>query len=190
MKSNILNVLDLELSCYPDDKFPAGEQKEIIEFGITTVDLSKLTILQSFSLPIIPTMSSISPYCTELTGWTEAKLKRQGMPFSEALRRIEKKYGGKNRTVVTDSDKELDAVRAQCQLMGLPCPFGSGYFNVSTFIAVLTGELRNLSLPEKLALFQLEFDGSLHSGKDDSRNIARLLIEMATRGRIQIAVKP
>lgn len=190
MKSNILNVLDLELSCYPDDVFPAGERKEIIEFGLTTVDLTKLTILQSFSLPVIPTMSKISPYCTELTGWTEAKLRRQGMPFEEALRRIEKKYGGKNRTVVTDSDKELEAVRAQCQLMGLPCPFGSGYLNVSTVIAVLTGELRNLSLPEKLALFGLDFDGSLHSGKDDSRNIARLLIAVAERGRIQIAGTP
>ncbi|MDZ4834001.1 MAG: 3'-5' exonuclease [Candidatus Melainabacteria bacterium] len=187
MKSNILNVLDLELSCYPNDSFPAGERKEIIEFGLTTVDLSKLTIVQSFSFPIIPTMSTISPYCTELTGWTEAKLKRQGMSFAEALRRIEGKHGGKNRTVVTDSDKELDAVRDQCQLMGLPCPFGSGYFNVSTMIAVLTGELRNLSLPEKLALFKLEFEGALHSGKDDSRNIARLFLAVATKGRIELA---
>jgi inhibitor of KinA sporulation pathway (predicted exonuclease) len=187
MKSNILNVLDLELSCYPGDEFPVGERKEIIEFGLTTVDLRSLTIVQSFSFPIVPTMSKISPYCTELTGWTEEKLRRQGMPFAKALKRLEAKHGAKNRTVVTDSDNELEAVRAQCQLMELPCPFGNGFFNVSTAIAVLTGELRNLSLPEKLALFQLEFEGSLHSGKDDSRNIARLLIAVATRGRIPIA---
>lgn len=186
MKSHILNVLDLELSCYPDGVFPAGERQEIIEFGITFVNLETSAIQQSLSFPIIPTMSKISPYCTELTGWTEAKLRKQGMPFARALQLFEKKYGAKNRLLVTDSEDELDTVRAQCELLGLPCPFGGGYLNVSALISILTGDLRNLSLPEKLALFGLSFEGSLHSGKDDSYNIARLLLAAREKGKISL----
>ncbi len=192
MKSHILNVLDLELSCYPDNVFPDGERQEIIEFGLTTVDIRARQIVQSLSLPIIPTMSKISSYCTELTGWTEAKLRRQGMPFSEALRRLSTKHGARNRTLVTDADNELETIRIQCQLLGLACPFGNGYINVSTILSLLTGETRNLSLPEKLALFGLDFQGALHSGKDDSFNNARLLLTIVERcnlslGGIQLA---
>lgn len=183
MKSHIVNVLDLELSCYPNDEFPLGERKEIIEFGLTTVDLKKLAIVQSLSFPVIPTMSRISPYCTELTGWTEAKLRKQGTPFAEVLRRFESKHGAQNRLLVTDSNDELDTVRAQCALMGLPCPFGGGYLNVSTMLSVLTGDFRNVALSEKLNLLGLEFEGVLHSGKDDSRNIARLLLAIRERAQ-------
>lgn len=185
MKSHIVNVLDLELSCYSNGEFPPGERQEIIEFGLTTVDLKKLAIVQSLSFPVIPTMSRISPYCTELTGWTEAKLRKQGTPFAEVLRRFESKHGAQNRLMVTDSNDELDTIRAQCALMKLPCPFGGGYLNVSTVLALLTGDLRNVSLPEKLNLFGLEFEGNLHSGKDDSRNIARLLLAVREKAEIK-----
>jgi len=77
MKNHIANVLDLELSCYPGGIFPADERQEIIEIGLTTVDLARMKVLKVRSIPIIPTMSSISPFCTELTGWTEEALKRQ-----------------------------------------------------------------------------------------------------------------
>jgi inhibitor of KinA sporulation pathway (predicted exonuclease) len=185
MKSHIVNVVDLELSCYPNDEFPLGERKEIIELGLTTVNLKTLAIVQSLSFPVIPTMSNISPYCTELTGWTEAKLRKQGTPFAEVMRRLESKHGAQNRLLVTDSNDELDTIRAQCALMGLPCPFGGGYLNLSTMLSVLTGDLRNVSLSEKLNLFGLEFEGVLHRGKDDSRNIARLLLAIREKAEIK-----
>lgn len=191
MKSHILNVLDLELSCYPDNIFPDGESQEIIEFGLTTVDIKARRIVQSLSLPVIPTMSKISPYCTELTGWTEAKLRRQGMPYAEALRRLSTKHGARNRTLVTDSDNELATIRAQCEKLGLACPFGNGYINVSTVLSVLTGETRTLSLSEKLALLGLDFQGVLHSGKDDSFNNARLLLAIVERSNLSLGgIKP
>ncbi len=190
MKSNILNVVDLELSCYPDAIFPDGQRQEIIEIGLTTVDIRSRKILRSLSLPIIPSKSKISSFCTELTGWTEAKLKRQGMPFSEALRRLSEKYGAKNRTLITDSDDELGTIRAQCELFGLECPFDSGYINVSAVLSLLSGETRNLSLPDKLALFGLEFQGVQHSGKDDSLNIARLLLAIVERSNFSLGGTP
>lgn len=176
MKSQIANVVDLELSCYPGDLFPEGERKEIIEVGLTTVDLRALAILKTYSFPVIPTMSRISPYCTELTGWTEKKLLRQGMPFARVMKLLAEKHGAKNRVLVSDHSGEAAAMAAQCESMGIECPLGDEQHNVSTVIAIVTGNLENLSLDEKLALFGLQFEGDRHRGANDSYNIARLLV--------------
>jgi len=63
---NIVNVLDTELTCYPDNIFPPGEQKEIIQIGLSMVDLRSLTIVKRVSIPVVPQMSKISQYCTDL----------------------------------------------------------------------------------------------------------------------------
>lgn len=186
MKSLIVNVLDLELTCWPDGKVPPGQRKEIIEAGLTTIDLSSLTIGKSLSFPVIPTMSEVSPFCTELTDWTEAKLKRQGMTMKELVRRLATKHGAKNRVLVTDSGSEAETFRTQCELMGIDYPFGNETHNVSTMFSMLTKRFENLSLKEKLRLLGLEFEGRPHSGVDDSRNIARLLIAVIQRGSFQL----
>lgn len=180
MKSHIANVIDLELSCYPGDVFPEGERKEIIEVGLTTVDLRALVILKTYSFPVIPTMSKISPYCTELTGWTQKKLLRQGMPFARVMKILADKHGFKNRVLVTDHSGEAGALAAQCALMGIESPLGDEQHNISTVIAMATGNLENLSLDEKLALFGLQFEGPKHRGGNDSLNIARLLVASYT----------
>lgn len=186
MRSNIANVLDLELTCYEGGAFPEGEKPEVIEFGITTVDIPSRTILKTLSIPVVPVFSTVSPYCTALTGWTEARLKRQGVPFAEAVRRISDKYGGKNRLIVTDTDDELDIVRMECELLSLKFPFGQSTLNVSTLFSLLTGEKDNLGLDVMLELLGLKFTGKRHRGGDDSLNIARLLIELLNRGSFKL----
>ena len=177
MKTHIANVIDLELSCYPANEFPHGETKEIIEVGLAIVDLRSLSITKTYSVPIVPSVSTISPYCTELTGWTGAKLKRQGVEFKEACRRLSEKYGGQNRLLITDSD-DPDFFREQCLAMQVTYPFGTDCINVSTLFALFTGEFRKVSLESMLAKFGMEFEGRLHSAEDDARNIARLFIRL------------
>jgi inhibitor of KinA sporulation pathway (predicted exonuclease) len=184
MRSNIANVLDLELTCYDAGIFPAGERPEIIEFGITTVDLTTRQILKTFSIPVVPTMSKVSPFCTALTGWTEAKLRRQGVSFEEACRRISEKYGGANRLLVTDSDDEADTVARQCQLLGVANPFGNSRQNVSTLFQLLMRDKRNVGLDEMLTALGLAFEGRRHSGADDSKNIARLFLAILDKASL------
>jgi len=187
MRSNIANVLDLELTCYENGVFPAGEQAEIIEFGLTTVDLGAGQILKTYSIPVIPTVSTVSPYCTALTGWTAAKLRRQGVPFAEACRRMAEKYGGRNRFLVTDSSDECEIVRAQCARMDVPYPLGFCKFNVSALFQLLGGLPGGLSLDEMLAAVGMEFEGVRHRGSDDSRNIARLFLALKSRASFKLA---
>ncbi|MCC7527021.1 MAG: exonuclease domain-containing protein [Candidatus Melainabacteria bacterium] len=181
MKSHLANVLDLELSCYPDGIFPQGERQEIIEVGLTTVDLRDMRILTVRSIPIIPTMSTISPFCTELTGWTEAALRKQGVEFEEAVRRLVEKYGSKNRLLVTDSAGDRKFVDWQAAMFGKSSPFGEDELNVSVLYCLYTGQFENVSLVEKLAKLGLEFEGRPHRADSDSKNIARLLVELKRR---------
>lgn len=181
MKSHLANVLDLELSCYPDGIFPEDERQEIIEVGLTTVDLRDMRILSVRSIPVIPTMSSISPFCTELTGWTEAKLKKQGVPFDEAVRLLVEKHGSKNRLLVSDSAGDRKFFDWQAAMFGKSSPFGEDELNVSVLYSLYTGQFENVSLEAKLEKLGLLFEGTPHRADWDSKNIARLMVELKRR---------
>ena len=187
MKSHIINVLDLELSCYPDGVFPPGEQKEIIEVGLATLNLRTRTIVRTISMPVIPTMSRISPFCTALTGWTEAKLRRQGMPMGEVCRLLAEKHGALNRLLATDTSGDPEFFLSQCRLMGIAFPFGPERLNVSTLFALLTGEMKNLGLALMLEKVGLTFEGLPHRGDNDARNIARLLLKLIENSSFPLA---
>ena len=180
---NIVNVLDTDLTCYPDNIFPPGEQKEIIQIGLSMVDLRSLTIVKRVSIPVVPQMSKISQYCTDLTGWTYAKLSRQGVTFAEACRRLVKN-GSVGRLLVTDTDDELQPFRNQCALAGVNYPFGDSVLNLSTVFALMADQRRNLPLEAKLAQFGLKFEGLQHRADVDAFNIARLFIELVSKGRL------
>ncbi len=178
-----VNVLDAELTCYPDNLFPPGEQKEIIQIGLSMVDLPSLTIIQRVSIPVVPVMSKVSQFCTDLTGWTEARLRRQGVPFAEACRRLAK-YGAVGRLLITDSDDELEPFRSQCAATGVQYPFGSNVLNLSTVFTLMANQRRNLSLTAKLAQCGLTFEGMPHRADVDAFNLARLFIELVSKGRL------
>lgn len=182
---NIANVLDTEATCYEGGVFPPGEMQEVIEFGITTVDLASRRIVKTISIPVLPVMSSVSPYCTQLTGWTHARLLKQGVAFSEALRRLKEKHGARGRLLVTDSNGDLELVGSQCRQLGVVYPFGEDHLNVATLFALLTRQRRNLSLEEMLAAVGLTFEGTPHRAGTDSRNIARLLLALLDRGSFE-----
>jgi len=180
---NLVNVLDTELTCYPDGVFPVGEKQEIIEFGITTVDLRTLQIVRTISIPVKPTMSTVSAFCTELTGWTAAQLNRQGVTYAEACRRLTSKHGSGSRLLVTDSNGDVTSVKEQCKLMGVEYPFGEDHLNVASLFAMSTAQRQNLGLAEMLAHLGMAFEGRQHRADVDSLNIARVLIKLLGSAR-------
>jgi inhibitor of KinA sporulation pathway (predicted exonuclease) len=189
MITNIINVMDLELTCYEDGVFPPGERQEIIEIGLCMVDRRKLTIEKRVSIPIIPTMSRVSPFCTKLTGWTEAKLRRPGvgMSFAEACRRMANLYGATNRLLATDSNGDVRVFREQCEFMGVPCPLGEMHQNVATLFALVRRNDNNLGLEAMLAEFGLTFEGRPHCGVHDATNIARVLLKLLEQSAVPSA---
>jgi inhibitor of KinA sporulation pathway (predicted exonuclease) len=179
MKSHIANVIDLEINC----------GWEIIEFGLTTVDLAERKILQTYSIPISGRAKLLSPAISALTGWTDKKLDAAGVPFHEACYRIRDKYGGHGRLLITDSEMETVAIKRHLNIRYSSSedderkamyPFGGRQdtLNVSSLYKIKTGDFYNRSLTHMLNYFDLEFEGRLHRASADSYNIARLFLEL------------
>jgi inhibitor of KinA sporulation pathway (predicted exonuclease) len=121
-----------------------------------------------------------------LTGWTYAKLKKQGFSYAKVCDLLSQR-GALNRLVLTDSDNELERIAQQCQMMGLTNPFGSGLQNVATLFALATQQNKNLNLEQMLAHVGLTFEGKPHRAVDDAVNIARLFITLMQAARTGIA---
>jgi DNA polymerase III alpha subunit (gram-positive type) len=158
--SNIANVFDVE-----------HDDGRLIEIGLTTVSLKDRQILQSHSIAIKPDFE-LTAEISKLTGWTQAKLLKRGITKEEASRRLDG-YGSNNRLLVTDHSDEIPFLEA-----ALGRTLSPHRLNVSVMVALFTGNDINLGLEQMLALYNLQFEGKLHSGIDDSRNIARLFLKL------------
>lgn len=187
MRYYFANVLDTERTCYPDNVFPDGEVQEVIEFGITTVNLETLEIVgDSVSIAVVPTMSRVSQYCTDLTGWTYEALVQQGVTFDEACRRIVEEFQGHERLLVVDSDSDMVALRRQCQILNRPLPFGPSQLNVSMLFSLLTGRRRTVGNQKLLRLLGQEPEPVRHRADADSRGTARAFLEVVRRGAFTV----
>jgi len=158
--SAIANVVDVE-----------HDDGRLIEIGLTTVSLKDRKILQTYSLPIKPDFD-VSPAVLALTGWTLATLSKQGLNKAEAIRRLGV-YGFANRLLVSDASDEVAFLEK-----ALAMTFSPHRLNAAILFSLATGKDINLGLEAMLAQYGMHFEGRLHSGADDSRNIARLLLHL------------
>jgi inhibitor of KinA sporulation pathway (predicted exonuclease) len=99
MKYNIINIVDIEATCWGGDK-PHGSMSEIIEIGITELEISSGSILSSASIYIEPKFSKVSDYCFKLTGITQELLDNSSMPFYKAV-----EYGHLMVTMIEECSK-------------------------------------------------------------------------------------
>lgn len=170
MKSHICNILDLE-----------HDNGIIIEVGLTEVDLLKRKILKSYSYPV-KTEIKVSDEVHQLTGWTTAKLQKQGEDLSKIYRRLLDDKGLVGRLMVIDQPNEwMLFVANMASLYGArnyPCAKPEDTLCVSSLWKIKHKEFgANTSLPVMLKVEGLEFEGRRHSAKDDSLNIARLFLK-------------
>lgn len=165
-------VVDLEATCWDSPQPPAGEQSEVIEIGVAIMRPTGIT--KNESIYVRPTMSAISPFCTELTGITWDTVKT-GMPFSSACNRLVEKYGSRNRVWASWGNYDRRMMKDQCELMGIEYPFGHSHINVKDLFSLRYKFKESYSVEVALNTIGLKFVGSPHSGKDDAYNIARLL---------------
>ena len=86
----LLNVVDVEATCW-DGQPPPGSVNEIIEIGLTVVDVTARRRVSRHRILVRPGRSRVSAFCTELTGLTQAEVD-QGVSFAEACRILVDEY--------------------------------------------------------------------------------------------------
>lgn len=171
-----LLCVDLELTCWEDEP-PAGERSEILEIAIVEIDNKALTITRQESFLCKPKVSSISPYCQQLTGITEAMVKRAGRPLGEVCNVVRKKFGTRGKPwCAWGYDDEL--LREECALKGVEYPFSSDYLNLALWGTLTGGSSRPQSLQDALRVQGIDPVGRAHSGLDDALNTAAYYIRV------------
>ncbi|MDX1993622.1 MAG: 3'-5' exonuclease [bacterium] len=173
LQRDYLVVVDVEATCWKDNKNPPGEQSEIIEIGVCLLNLETLERGDRRSLLLKPTRSKVSPFCTELTSITP-EMVEDGMSFAEACAILESDFGTKNRLWGSWGGYDQKMFAAQCPSFGVPYPFAEQHVNLKTLFAEKLSLKRAVGMASALQMVGFPLDGKHHRGDDDAWNIARL----------------
>lgn len=184
VKYDTVLVVDLECSCW-DGPTPPGEYQEIIEIGVAEVSLAEKRILRSESIVVKPLMSTVSEYCTELTGWTQEQVDG-GLTLLHATQKLQQEYNSLNRMWLSQGNFDRRMFLKNCAMYGVPYPFSDSHLNIAALYGLLTRRVRGTGMMRQLAALKLEPEGKHHSGRDDAVNSARVLLELLKRGRVDV----
>lgn len=84
-------IIDLEATCWRG-AIPAGQENEIIEIGLSVLDVHTGVIAKNQGILVKPQRSAVSPFCTELTTITQDMLDKNGVYFAEAIEMLAEQY--------------------------------------------------------------------------------------------------
>jgi inhibitor of KinA sporulation pathway (predicted exonuclease) len=177
---HLLNVVDVEATCWEGEP-PPGEVSEIIEIGLTVVDLRAGERLAKHRLSVRPARSRVSPFCTELTGLTQAEVD-QGLPFAEACRELAVRHRAGLLPWASWGDYDRHQFTRQCLRTEAPYPFGHRHTNAKAAFTASYGLRRRPGMAQALKVAGLPLEGRHHRGDDDAWNIAALVLDVSGRG--------
>ncbi|MFD3594211.1 exonuclease domain-containing protein [Nocardia sp. NPDC058640] len=177
--TGLLNVVDVEATCWTGDP-PPGQTNEIIEIGITVVDLATRTRLSKHGIIVRPTRSTVSEFCTELTTLTQQQVD-QGIDFAQACRLLTTEFAARDRPWASWGDYDRNQFRTQCAATGVDYPFGPDHTNAKLVFTESHALRRRPGMDKALKLAELPLDGTHHRGEDDAWNIAALVVNVLDR---------
>ena len=168
----LLIVIDVEATCWTGEP-PAGVPSEIIEIGLAVVDLRAGTRVARHRILVRPVRSTVSAFCTELTGLTQPEVDA-GIGFAEACKLLAAEHQAGIRPWASWGDYDRHQFARQCQATGTAYPFGHRHVNAKVAFT------RSYQLPKRPGMAQalriagLPLEGRHHRGEDDAWNIAAL----------------
>ena len=174
-------VIDIEATCWQGPP-PAGEDNDVVEVGIATLDLETLERREKESLIVRPEHSRVSAFCTELTTLTQEQVE-QGMPFAAACRLLKTRFRSRHRAWASWGDYDRRQFERQCARDGVTYPFGATHLNVKNLFALAEGLRHEVGMPKALDRLGLPLAGTHHRGDDDAWNIAAILAAVLRRLR-------
>jgi inhibitor of KinA sporulation pathway (predicted exonuclease) len=161
---------------------------EVIEFPSVLIDLNTNSIVAEFQRFVKPLVHpQLSHFCTALTGITQQTVDAQGVSFAQALNAHSewlKSFAPLDQIVfVTCGDWDLKTMLpGQCKVSAIAVP---SHFASWCNLKFLFAKACNAKQPSKgmTAMLQhlgLPLVGRHHSGIDDCRNIAQILLKIIT----------
>ncbi|MEV7323939.1 3'-5' exonuclease [Streptomyces sp. NPDC093970] len=176
----LVNVVDVEATCWTGSP-PPGELSEIIEIGLTVIDLQAGRRVSRHRVLVRPARSTVSAFCTELTGLTAHEVGR-GVGFAEACRLLSADHHAGARPWVSWGDYDRNQFTRQCRATGTPYPFGRHHTNAKAVFTEAYGLRKRPGMAQALEIAGRPLEGRHHRGEDDAWNIAGLVLHLSERG--------
>ncbi|XP_065827300.1 3'-5' exoribonuclease 1-like [Oscarella lobularis] len=190
-----LCVLDFEATCddaHDFEKYP----HEIIEFPVVLINTSTMETDGEFHRYCRPTLNPIlTEYCTSLTGITQAQVDSSN-EFPIVFREFETWLHGNGLgtessfSFATHGSADIDKfLRHQCAINEIRFPdYAKRWADVRRHYANFYGvSARKCSVTGMLDGLEWKFEGREHSGIDDARNIAKIVVQLMKDGRTMTA---
>jgi len=176
MMYNFINVVDIESTCW--DKSEPRRISEIIEIGISTLEVSTGKIISSHSVYVYPENSKVSEFCYNLTGIDQRTLDYEAISFEKACDILQRQYQSKQCVWASYGGYDKRMFEDQCSRENINYPFGNKHINVKPLFALKYKLDKEVGMAEALKISGLKLEGRHHSGKDDAYNIAKILREI------------
>ncbi|MFG1795164.1 exonuclease domain-containing protein [Nocardia sp. NPDC049149] len=178
-ETGLLNVVDVEATCW-DGATPPGAVSEIIEIGLTVVDLAAGERIGKHRILVRPARSTVSEFCTELTGLTQDEVDT-GIAFADACKLLAVDHEAGIRPWASWGDYDRKQFRTQCAATSTAYPFNSQHTNAKALFSEAYGLKKRQGMAQALRIADLPLEGRHHSGADDAWNIAALILNLTPR---------
>jgi ERI1 exoribonuclease 3 len=182
-----LLILDFEAQCVEEGRLNC---QEIIEFPVLIIDVKQQKVLDNyFHYYIRPTVYPIlTDFCTDLTGIEQHQVEA-GILIDDALKRLHEFLEVNNilesRFVfMSCGDWDLlTCLTNECRYKGIKYnDYLCKWINVKTVYQKYTRKNKVGGMKSMLKKLDITLEGRHHSGIDDSRNIAKIVIHMLKDG--------
>lgn len=182
---DLLLIIDIEATCWQGEAPPEGEESEIIEIGLCTLDIALGQRLERRSILVRPEHSHVSAFCTQLTTLTQEQVD-QGISFAQACEILQKEYASRERIWASYGDYDRTTFLEACQRYQVAYPFGTRHLNIKTLFPVLFAHPWEVGMAKALQLLEIPLEGTHHRGDDDAWNIAAIVSAMMHRSRLPL----
>ena len=173
-KLDKLIIIDVESTCWEGEP-PVDQLSEVIEIGICCLNMTSGVISDPVSIYIEPKHSTVSEFCTKLTGITQELLDSKGIPFPKAAEILKSEYQLDKRGWASWGDydrKMMDSMFTMYSLKNLIAK--TTHINLKNLHALMYELKRELGTGAALNMMGFQFEGRQHSGRDDARNIGKI----------------
>lgn len=184
MDRRFISVVDLEATCWDSSESRGAQISEIIEIGLVVLNTETGEVVNPVSMKVKPERSTISPFCTALTGMTQKDV-ANAPSLRQACEILRKHYDSHRYVWSSYGEWDRYMVEQSVEVTGIKSPFSGIHTNIQALFAwTLPPENKDdLSLQKAVEVAGISWVGRAHSAVDDAHNAANLLWSVLRRLR-------
>ena len=179
-------VVDVEATCWETPEQQGDRPNEVIEIGICRLNMQTGIVTDVSSYVVTPQFTKISPFCTQLTGWTQEAVD-QGGAMGPTLASIQRDYdldrnslwfsfGEYDRVKLSSIPGEKGGLHDLYNIDRHQNPFAQmKHFNIKTLMMLRERLSKGLGMDRALKYYGMTLEGRHHNGADDAANIAKIV---------------